>query len=267
MILNYINWNANPEIFSLGSISLRWYGLLFASGFLIGLYMVRKMYQAEGAPEKWLDSAFIHIVLGAVIGARLGHVFFYDWDYYKEHLIEIPQTWHGGLASHGGAFGIFIGLWLFSRNVSKKPMVWMLDKIAVPTALAGFFIRMGNLMNSEILGKPTDVSWAFIFVREGDGLPRHPTQLYESLAYLVIFFILYFVYWKTDKRHQPGYLFGAFMILVWGVRFFLEFTKESQGGFESALGQSLSTGQWLSIPFVLIGAYFVFRPWYSLKKI
>ena len=267
MILNYINWNANPEIFSLGSISLRWYGLLFASGFLIGLYMVRKMYQAEGAPEKWLDSAFIHIVLGAVIGARLGHVFFYDWDYYKEHLIEIPQTWHGGLASHGGAIGIFIGLGLCSRHVSKKPMVWMLDTIAVPTALAGFFIRMGNLMNSEILGKPTDVSWAFIFVREGDGLPRHPTQLYESLAYLVIFFILYFVYWKTEKRHQPGYLFGAFMMLVWGVRFFLEFTKESQGGFESALGQSLSTGQWLSIPFVLIGAYFVFRPWDSLKKI
>jgi prolipoprotein diacylglyceryltransferase len=146
-------------------------------------------------------------------------------------------------------------------------MVWMLDKIAVPTALAGFFIRMGNLMNSEILGKQTDVSWAFIFVREGDGVPRHPTQLYESLAYLGIFFILYFVYWKTEKRHQPGYLFGAFMMLVWGVRFFLEFIKESQGGFESALGQSLSTGQWLSIPFVLIGAYFVFRPWDSLKKI
>ena len=256
MILNYINWNANPEIFSLGSISLRWYGLLFASGFLIGLYMVRKMYQAEGAPEKWLDSAFIHIVLGAVIGARLGHVFFYDWDYYKEHLIEIPQTWHGGLASHGGAFGIFIGLWLFSRNVSKKPMVWMLDKIAVPTALAGFFIRMGNLMNSEILGKPTDVSWAFIFVREGDGLPRHPTQLYEAFAYLLIFGILFYMYKSEKIRNAQGLIFGTFLTLLFSARFVIEFFKENQESFENNM--LINMGQILSIPFILIGVYLLF---------
>ncbi|MCB9080541.1 MAG: prolipoprotein diacylglyceryl transferase [Lewinellaceae bacterium] len=263
MILNYITWNASPEIVHLGPLTLRWYGLLFASGFLIGLFMVRRMFLAEKAPEEWLDTAFVYIVTGAVIGARLGHVFFYDWDYYQDHLMEIPQVWKGGLASHGGAFGVIFALWLFSRRVSKKSILWIMDKVAAPSALAGFFIRLGNLMNSEILGRPADVPWAFLFVREDgpNGLPRHPVQLYESFSYLIIFVILYLIYWKTDKRNKPGYLFGMFMILVWGVRFVWEFFKESQGGFETAFGNILSTGQLLSIPFVAIGLYFVFRPW------
>ena len=164
MVLQYITWTASPEILSLGPITLRWYGLLFASGFLIGLFIVRKMFLAERAPEEWLDSAFVYIVSGAVLGARLGHVFFYDWAYYREHLSEIPKIWHGGLASHGGAIGIILALWIFSVRISKKSILWILDKVVVPTALAACFIRLGNLMNSEILGKPTDVAWAFRFV-------------------------------------------------------------------------------------------------------
>lgn len=220
--------------------------------------MVRRMFQEEKAPEAWLDKAFIYIVVGAVLGARLGHVFFYDWDYYSEHLSEIPQVWKGGLASHGGAIGVMLALWIFSVRISKKSILWILDKVVVPTALAGSFIRLGNLMNSEILGKPTDVPWAFVFKRVDD-VPRHPVQLYESLSYLAIFFILYFVYWKTDKRKQPGFVFGLFLILVFGVRVIWEYYKESQGGIESAFGNVLSTGQLLSVPFVLIGFYFVLR--------
>lgn len=261
MFLQYITWTASPEIVSLGPITLRWYGLLFASGFLIGLFIVRKMFLAERAPEEWLDSAFIYIVSGAVLGARLGHVFFYDWPYYREHLSEIPKIWHGGLASHGGAIGIILALWIFSMRVSKKSILWILDKVVVPTALAGCFIRLGNLMNSEILGKPTDVPWAFLFV-EADGpnaLPKHPVQLYESILYLISFFILFRVYWKTNMRLKPGFHFGLFMLLIWGIRFVMEYFKESQGGFESAFNNVLSTGQLLSIPFIAIGLYYVFR--------
>ncbi|MCI5082117.1 MAG: prolipoprotein diacylglyceryl transferase, partial [Saprospiraceae bacterium] len=162
-LLAYINWDVNPEIFTIGPVTPRWYGLLFATGFLIGLYIVRKMFEEEKVPESWLDKAFIYVVVGTVVGARLGHVFFYDWDYYSEHLAEIPMIWKGGLASHGGAIAIIIALWIFSKRVSKKSILWILDKVVVPTALAGCFIRLGNLMNSEIYGIPTDVSWAFIF--------------------------------------------------------------------------------------------------------
>lgn len=258
-ILSYIHWNASPEIVNIGPFSLRWYGLLFAAGFLAGLFIVKKMFKAEKVPEEWLDKVFIYVVIGAVVGARLGHVFFYDWDYYSQHLSDIPKVWKGGLASHGGALGIFLAFWLYSKRVSKKSMLWIMDKVAVPTALAGFFIRMGNLMNSEIIGKQAEVSWAFIFMRVDD-VPRHPVQLYESLCYLLSFFILYRVYWKTDKKKKAGYLFGLFMVLIWGLRFFMEFFKKSQGGFESAFGNVLSTGQLLSIPFVLVGLYFMFRP-------
>ncbi|HMN90884.1 MAG TPA: prolipoprotein diacylglyceryl transferase [Saprospiraceae bacterium] len=256
MLLQYITWNASPEIVSLGPITLRWYGLLFAAGFLAGLYIVRRMFLVEKAPEVWLDKAFIYVVVGAVLGARLGHVFFYDWGYYSQHLSEIPMIWRGGLASHGGAIGIILALWIYSKRVSKKSILWILDKVVVPTALAGCFIRLGNLMNSEILGKPPDVSWAFIFVRE-DQLPRHPVQLYEALSYLASFFLLYWVYWLTSKRHQPGYIFGLFLVLIFGFRILWEFFKESQGGFESAFGNVLSTGQLLSVPFVIIGLYFM----------
>lgn len=267
-LLTYINWNASPDIISTGFLTLKWYGLFFASGFLLGLFMVKRMFAVEHAPEEWLDKAFIYIVLGAVLGARFGHVFFYDWDYYSQHLSEIPMIWRGGLASHGGAIGILIALWLFSQRVSGRSMLWILDKVVVPTALAAAFIRLGNMMNSEILGKPAEVAWAFVFLRV-DEVPRHPVQLYESFTYLVSFAILYRVYWKTDYRFYPGRIFGLFLIFIFASRIVWEYFKDSLGGFEESLGL-LSTGQWLSIPFVLTGIYFVVRPTekvsYKFKK-
>ncbi len=260
--LAYINWNATPEIVKIGSFALRWYGLLFAAGFFMGLLIVTRMFKAENAPEQWLDKVFISMIVGAVVGARLGHVFFYEWGYYSQHPGEIIKVWQGGLASHGGAIGVIIALWIFSRFTARRSILWILDKVVVPTALAGCFIRIGNLFNSEILGKKADVAWAFVFKQlpPDQQFPRHPVQIYESLSYLLSFFILYRVYWHTDKKDKPGYMFGLFMVLIWGFRFIWEFFKESQGGFETALGNSLTTGQWLSIPFVLIGLYFMFRP-------
>ena len=252
LLLLAIEWGPSPEIVSIGPLSLRWYGLMFALGFLFGLWMVRRMFLAEGAPEEWLDKCFMYIVAGTIIGARLGHVFFYDWDYYSQNLSEIPMVWKGGLASHGGGIAVFLALWLFSKRVSKKSIFWILDKVAVPTALVGAMIRFGNLMNSEILGKPTGSDWGFIFTRIDD-VARHPVQLYESGAYVLIFFLLYYLYWYTNKRNQQGYIIGLYFALTFGARFLLERFKASQGGFETALGDTLSTGQWLSIPFVLGG--------------
>ncbi|MCO6480791.1 MAG: prolipoprotein diacylglyceryl transferase [Phaeodactylibacter sp.] len=264
-LLAYITWDASPEIVSIGPLTLRWYGLLFALGFLLGLYIVRAMFRAENEPEEWLDKIFIYMVVGAVVGARLGHVFFYDWEYYSQHLSEIPAVWKGGLASHGGAIGIIIALWIFSARTAKRSVLWILDRVVVPTALAGCFIRLGNLMNSEIVGTPSDAPWAFLFVRayppELADEPRHPVQLYESISYLLTFFLLYWAYWKTSAKEKLGRLFGLFLALVLGViRFALEFFKTSQGGFETAFGGTLSTGQLLSIPFFLVGLYFIFRP-------
>lgn len=267
-LLAYINWNATPEIVKLGSFALRWYGLLFAAGFFIGLLIVTRMFKAEKAPEQWLDKVFVAMIAGAVVGARLGHVFFYEWGYYSQHPGEIIKVWEGGLASHGGAIGIIIALWIFSRFTAKRSILWILDKVVVPTALAGCFIRLGNLFNSEILGKQADVAWAFVFKQlpPEQQFPRHPVQIYESLSYLLSFFILYRVYWHTDKKDKPGYIFGLFMVLIWGFRFIWEYFKESQGGFETALGAGLTTGQWLSIPFVLIGLFFMFRPVSTQKQ-
>lgn len=263
MLFNYISWAPNPEIFSLGPLAPRWYGLLFATGFLIGLFIVKRMFKEEDAPEEWLDKAFMYIVIGAVVGARLGHVFFYDWDYYSQNLAKIPAIWEGGLASHGGAIGILIALYIFSKRVSKKSMLWILDKVVVPTALAGCFIRMGNFMNSEIVGTPYDGPFAVLFVNAYPPLnevPRHPVQLYEAASYLVIFVILFFTYWRTQYRKKPGFVFGLFLVLVFGARFVLEKYKHTQGGLEEAINNSLSTGQLLSIPFVLVGLYYIFRP-------
>lgn len=258
-----IHWDVSPEIFTLGNFSMRWYGLLFAAGFLFGYWIVARMFKAEGAPEKWLDTIFFFMIGGGLLGARLGHVFFYEWDYYAEHLSEIPAIWRGGLASHGGAIGVLIALWLFSRYVSKRSMLWILDKVVVPCALAACLIRLGNLMNSEIVGRVTDIPWAFEFVRHAQerGIPlepRHPAQLYEAIGYLIIFGLLYATYWRTDKRKQEGYIFGLFLVLVFSWRFVVEFFKASQGGFETFLGV-FSTGQWLSLPFVVVGMVFMLR--------
>jgi len=204
------------------------------------------------------------MIFGTVIGARLGHCLFYNPVYYLSNPIEIFKVWEGGLASHGAAIGILVAVYLFSKKKKKYPFLWIIDRIVIVVALAGTFIRLGNLFNSEIIGKPTDVSWAFIFTAIDD-LPRHPTQLYESIAYLIIFLILLFIYYKGFEKNRSGLLFGLFLVLVFTFRFFVEFLKENQSGFEA--GMTLNMGQLLSIPFVLIGIIFIiksFKP--QIKK-
>jgi len=259
--LNFIHWNPDPEIFWIGFLSVRWYGLLFASGFLIGYYIGEKMLKSEGVSQSWIDSLFFYIIIATIVGARLGHVFFYGWEYYSQHPAEIFKVWHGGLASHGGAIGILIALYIHARVVTKRTMLWSLDRIVVPTALVGAFIRIGNLMNSEIYGIETSLPWGFIFERNGEMVAKHPTQLYEALFYLLAFVVLMVIYWKTTAKNRPGLLLGLFFLLVFMPRFFIEFIKEDQEAFEA--GMTLNMGQWLSIPFVLAGICLV---WRALKK-
>ena len=261
--LSYIIWDIDPEIIS-SPISIRYYGMLFASAFIAGYYLLQRMFKQDDVPSEWLDSVLMHTIIGTVAGARIGHCLFYDWAYFKDHILEIflpvafePElhfTGFQGLASHGAAIGIIIALFIWSRKVSKKNILWILDRVVVAVASGAFFIRMGNLMNSEIIGEPTTVAWAFVF-KYVDGLPRHPTQVYEALAYLTIFIILAFLFWKKDWSKRQGGIFGLFLILLFGFRFCIEFMKENQVSFEDSM--ALNMGQWLSIPFVLIGAYFL----------
>jgi prolipoprotein diacylglyceryl transferase len=254
MILEYITWNANPEIFSIGNFAVRWYGVLFALGFLIGYFIIQNFFRREKIPLKLLDQLTTYMVLATIIGARLGHCLFYEPEYYLNNPLEIIKIWEGGLASHGGAIGIILVLLIFSRrnNISYW---WTIDRIAIVTALAGFFIRMGNLMNSEIFGKVTDLAWGFIFVRASDPLlstdPRHPTQIYEALSYLIIFVVLMIIYYRTNGKFREGLTISLFMILIFTARFFIEFLKEPQVGFERSL--ILNMGQILSLPFILSG--------------
>ncbi len=256
-ILSFIHWSPSPEIFNLGPVSIRWYGLLFASGFLIGYYIGERMLKSENVNPKWLDSLFFYLIIATVVGARLGHVFFYGWDYYSQHLSEILMVWKGGLASHGGALGIIVAMYIHSKLVTKRSILWTLDRVAVPTALAGAFIRLGNLMNSEIYGIQTSLPWGFIFLRNQETVPKHPTQLYEAICYLIGFGILMYLFWRTKSKDKPGLLMGAFFILVFVPRFLIEFIKEDQESFEATM--SLNMGQWLSIPFIIAGIYFVYR--------
>ena len=248
-ILNVIHWNVSPEIFNLGPFSVRWYGLLFASGFLIGYYIGERMLRSENVPQKWIDSLFFYIIIATIVGARLGHVFFYGWEYYSQNPGEIIKVWHGGLASHGGALGIIIALLIHSKVVTRRNVFWTIDRIVVPTALVAAFIRTGNLMNSEIYGVQTDLPWGFVFERNGETVPKHPTQIYEALAYLFSFGVLMFLYLRTRSRYRQGLLTGLFFIFIFTARFFIEYIKEDQEAFEA--GMALNMGQWLSIPFVL----------------
>lgn len=257
-----IQWNVNPEFIEIPGIgrSVRWYGIFFACAFLVGYYLLDKMFKREEIHKDWLDKALMYVMIGTVLGARLGHVFFYDWEYYSQHPGDILAIWKGGLASHGAAIGIIISLWLFSIRVSKRSMLWILDRVVLTVASGSFFIRIGNLMNHEIVGIPSDQPWAFLFSLGPEPIvPRHPAQLYEAICYLIIFGVLMFLYWKKGWGTKSGNLFGLFLILVFTARFFVEFVKNSQGGFEAAFGGVLSTGQLLSIPFVLIGYYFLLR--------
>lgn len=263
MILDFINWDVSPEIFSIGPATVRWYGLLFASTFIVGYSIMKKIFDKEGISIETLDQLSIFMLVGVILGARLGHVFFYQPDYYIHHPAEILQIWKGGLASHGAALGILISLYIFSKKTSKS-YLWILDRIVIVVAVGGFLVRMGNLMNSEIVGRVTDVPWAFVFVREipylGDA-PRHPSQIYEGLSYLFLFAILMWMYFKKNLGEKPGVIFGVFLIGLFSARFIIEFFKDVQVSFENEM--SLNMGQLLSIPFVLFGIYLLIN---SLKK-
>lgn len=310
-----ITWNPDDTLFQLGFLQIKYYNLLWIVAFVVGWFIMKRIFLNEKRSINQLDSLFIYTVLATMLGARLGHVFFYDWAYYKNHLLEIllpireragsslfglingyEFSGFTGLASHGAAIGIIVGMYLLSRKHKDLKMMWVLDRIVIPVALGAFCVRLGNFFNSEINGKITDESFLFAtrFVRDSDDMPagramaitraetpdaayaalenqpefaqyleaipfRHPAQLYEGVLYVLVFLILYRLYWKTDKKNKSGFLFGLFLVLLWTIRFFVEFVKKSQGGFEESLGL-LSTGQWLSLPFIAIGLYFMFKP-------
>jgi len=243
-------WDTSPILIDFGFASIKWYGLLFALGFVFGYLIIKRVYEAELKPIEDVDRLFLVMFVSTLIGARLGHCLFYDPVYYLGHPLEIIKVWRGGLASHGGAIGIFIGLYVYSRSRESQPYLWLLDRIAIPTALAGSLIRLGNLFNSEIVGEPTSVAWAVTFARV-DNLPRHPAQLYESFAYLAIFLILFLVYRRSRATTPQGRLVGLFLVLVFTARFVIEFVKVPQAAFGGDL--ILSVGQLLSIPAIIVG--------------
>jgi prolipoprotein diacylglyceryl transferase len=297
--LPHFIWNPSEGI-DLGFFVIRYYSLMFVIAFGLGWYIMKKIFERENEPVEKLDSLFIWTVLSTLLGARLGHVFFYDWEYYRNHVSEIllpfrfePSfefTGFQGLASHGAAIAIILSMYFFSKKVMQKPLLWVLDRVVIPVASGAVFVRIGNFFNSEIVGNNTSHPFGVRFVRDQfsarDAVTftqkssvkeayhalctdpnyssllaqvpaKHPAQLYEAVCYVFVFVILYVLYWKTSVRERQGFLFGLFLILLWSVRFMVEYVKESQGGFEAYLGQ-FSTGQWLSIPFILIGLYFVF---------
>lgn len=258
-----IYWTVSPELLRLGPLSIRWYGLLFALAFVFGYMIMQKIYKRDKKPLEDLDKLSIYVIVGTVIGARLGHCLFYDPEYYLTNPFEILKVWQGGLASHGAAIGILTSLYIFSKKVKGQNLLWILDRLVIVVALGGALIRLGNLFNSEIYGKPTDVSWAFVFLRVDD-VPRHPTQIYEATFYFISAIVLYLNYIKNKSALKEGANFGLFLILIFGFRIFVEFFKENQSAFESAL--PLNMGQLLSIPFVLLGIYFLIRKINPQKK-
>ena len=258
----YVHWNVNPDIFHLGGITVRWYGLLFVSGFILGYYIFRKFFQREGIPaDRVIDPLLYTLLIGTLVGARLGHCIFYQPDYYFGSLkgfLESFQPWKGGLASHGGAVALILAMIWFARKYGRKynfDTLWLLDHLAIATAFAGAFIRFGNLMNSEIYGDVTTLPWGFIFERVGETQPKHPTQLYEALSYLILGIILVLLYNKRLDKMYRGTFIGLFLVGCFGMRFLIEFIKEPQVEFE--VNMALDMGQILSIPFILIGIGFL----------
>jgi prolipoprotein diacylglyceryl transferase len=264
-----IHWNASPELFSLGPIAVRWYGMMFAVGFLAGYFIMARMFKFESSNEEWLDKLFIYTIVATIVGARLGHVIFYGWSYYSEHLLEIflpiakeatgyKFVGFQGLASHGGALGIVIAIYIFSRKITKRSMLWTLDRLVIPTALVAAMIRTGNLMNSEIYGVATNLPWGFIFERNHETIAKHPTQIYEALSYLAVFITgMWFFFRSRDLKDRTGFIFGFGITGIFFTRFLIEFVKENQETFEE--GMLLNMGQLLSIPFVLAGVYLMYR--------
>ena len=277
-MLMYITWKVDPELFTLLGKEIRWYGLLWVIGRVVAIVIVQKIFEKERLPEKWFDSLFVHMMLGIVVGARLGHCLFYEPAYYLANPLEIFAIWEGGLASHGGVIGIIIAVWLYSRKVTKKSMLWTFDRVIVPTGFTAAAIRLGNLMNHEIYGGPTSQPWGFRFITNighwKAGVaepifsePSHPTQIYEALIYLLVFAITMYLYWKTDAKNKQGLLIGIGMIIIFVSRFFIEFVKHVQVDSEIAMREStgLILGQWLSIPFILWGLWLVWNAYRGAK--
>lgn len=267
-MLSSVVWNANPAIFSLGPLEIRWYGLLFAIGFLVGYYIEAKIFKNDKAPDDWCDKLFVYVIVATIIGARLGHCFFYDWDYYSSNPIEIFKIWEGGLASHGGTIAIIIAVLIYAKKVTHRNALWVFDRLVIPIALVASMIRFGNLMNHEIYGTQTTMPWGFNFITnisewQNGAAPQysptsHPTQIYEALSYFALFVTLMFMYWKRGAGDKRGLLFGVFFLWVFGSRFAIEFLKLPQEMFEIELMErvGMNMGQLLSIPFIIIGIYF-----------
>ncbi len=261
MDLLFVNWNVDPEMIRIGSFAVRWYGLLFVSGFILGYWMFSKFFERENVNKELLDPLLYTLLIGTLVGARLGHCIFYQPDYYFgswQGVLEVFAVWKGGLASHGGALMLLLCMWWFARRYGKKnnfDFLWILDHLAIAVAFAATAIRLGNLFNSEIYGDVTNLPWGFIFQLRGETEPKHPTQLYEALSYLLLGIGLVWLYWKKlDKTYRGTYI-GIFFIVCFGMRFLIEFIKEPQVEFEA--GMAINMGQILSIPFVLLGIAFI----------
>ncbi len=273
-----IVWDPSLGI-DLGFFVVRWYSLMFVATFIIGLRLMKKIFIEDKIPAEKLDPLFMYTFVSMLVGMRLGEVFFYNWGYFQNHLLEIilpfkenanssaifglingwEFTGFTGFASHGAAVGIITALYFYSKKILNKPFLFILDRMGILVALAGFFIRMGNFFNSEIYGKPTGSSFGVIFKSAGETIPRHPTQLYEAFSYLILFFVLWRLYWKTDAKEKSGYLFGIFFAVLWALRFVIEFLKEAQIQGREDWVFSLNTGQVLSIPLVIIGLILIFK--------
>ena len=258
-----IEWAPNEKIFSLGPIAIHWYSMMFLLAFYIGFQILKKIYIKEKKNVALLDPFLVHMVIGTIIGARLGEVFFYNWEYFQNNLLEIflPIKLNDsgvdfigfrGLSSHGATVGIIISIFIYKIRYKYDSVLWIFDRLVIAVAIGGMFVRIGNFFNSEIVGKFTNSDFGVVFLNRGDSLPRHPAQLYEAFGYLILFILLVLIYNKSKLSLKKGFIFGFFLLTLFTIRFVVEYVKESQGGIEQTLG-IISTGQWLSIPFIIIG--------------
>ncbi|MGI6074353.1 MAG: prolipoprotein diacylglyceryl transferase [Fermentimonas sp.] len=264
-----VTWSVDPTLFNIFGREIRWYGLFWVIGLIVAVYIVQLIFKKEDLPEKWFDSLFVYMIVGIIVGARLGHCLFYEPQYYLANPMEILKIWQGGLASHGGVIGIIIAVWLFSKNVSKQSMLWTFDRVMVPTGFTAAMIRLGNLMNHEIYGGPTDKPWGFRFIENVNQWmhgaepiytqPSHPTQIYEALAYLAVFAITMYLYWNTQAKKREGLITGVGILIIFLFRLFVEFIKNVQVDQEHSLidKTGLNIGQWLSVPFIIWGIWMI----------